>query len=195
MSEKSWEAVTGRMGELLAALSFRDAAGAELGADEGFERWRRATLKVRKERHTVYLVGNGASASMASHLAADLAKNARMHTQVFSDLSLVTAISNDMGFEHVFSEPLRRRGRADDMLVAISSSGKSPNILAVIDAAREIGMTIVTLSAMSADNPSRPRGELNAYVPAQTYSNAEACHACILHHWMDLMEESSRPRK
>jgi len=129
------------------------------------------------------------SASMASHLAADLAKNARVHTEVFSDLSLITAISNDMGYAHVFSEPLSRRARVGDMLVAISSSGRSPNILAAVRAAQKCRMKVVTLSAMKTGNPLRRCGTLNVYVPAATYGFAESCHAVILHHWMDQVEK------
>jgi D-sedoheptulose 7-phosphate isomerase len=93
-----------------------------------------------------------------------------------------------MGYEHVFSEPLRRRGRRGDMLVAISSSGKSPNILRAVATARRLGLTVVTLSAMSPRNPLRSSGRLNAFVSAGDYGLAETCHAAILHHWMDLVE-------
>ena len=82
------------MGRLLRSLSFRDAQGVELGPDAGLASWRDLTTALRAKRRCIYLVGNGASASMASHFAADLAKNGRIHTDVFSDLSLITAISN-----------------------------------------------------------------------------------------------------
>ena len=144
-----------------------------------------------KARRSVYLVGNGASASMASHFAADLAKNARLHAQVFSDLSLITAISNDIGYDQVFAEPLRRRGQAKDMLIAISSSGKSPNILAAAAVARQLRMKIVTLSAFAADNPLRRAGDLNLYVAADNYGAAESVHASALHRWMDLVQIQS----
>lgn len=191
MPNGAWLDHVHALAELLRALSFRDARGAELGADAGFAAWRTMTLRLRDNRGTVFLAGNGASASMASHMAADLAKNARLHTEVFSDLSLITAISNDLGYERVFSEPLSRRARPGDMLVAISSSGKSPNILAALAVARRMKLGVVTLSAMGADNPLRRRGTLNVYVPALTYSFAESCHAVILHHWMDLVEKGA----
>src|SRR5439155_15434224 len=108
-----------------------------------------------------YLIGNGASASMASHFAADLAKNAHLHTEVFSDLALITAISNDMGYEHVFAEPLSRRARRGDMLVAISSSGRSPNVLRAVETARRLGLFVVTLSAFAPDNHLRAQGHVN----------------------------------
>lgn len=188
MEKNCWQKHVCLLSELLATLSFRGAAGREIGAEEGFQQWQKLTRQVRRKRGTIFLIGNGASASMASHLAADLAKNARVHTEVFFDLSLITAISNDMGYAHVFSEPLSRRARAGDMLVAISSSGRSPNILAAVRVARQGRLNVVTLSAMKAGNPLRRRGTLNIYVPAATYGFAESCHAVILHHWMDLVE-------
>lgn len=172
----------------LRALSVRDLAGQELEPNEGFERWCAITLELREKKRAIYLIGNGASASMASHFAADLAKNGHLHTEVFSDLSLITAISNDISFEQVFAEPLRRRAVEGDMLIAISSSGKSPNVLAAARVARDRGLTLVTLSAMSPENPLRKSGDLNFYVPAQQYGFAESAHAAILHNYMDMVQ-------
>ena len=129
---------------------------------------------------------------MASHFAADLAKNAHLHTEVFSDLSLITAISNDMGYEWVFAKPLCRRAKKGDMLVAISSSGASKNILCATEIAKKIGLKIITLSAMLPQNPLRSSGDLNIYVSAKTYGLAETAHAAILHHWMDLVESKRK---
>ena len=67
---------------------------------------------------------------MASHFAADLAKNGRVRAEVFTDLSLITAVANDINYDSVFAEPLRWQMREGDMLVAVSSSGNSPNVVA-----------------------------------------------------------------
>ncbi len=160
-----------------------------LPADEGFELWTDWTCRTALTGRTVYLIGNGASASMASHMAADLAKNAYVHTEVFSDLSLLTAIANDISYDEVFAEPLRRRMVQGDILVAISSSGGSPNVLRAVETARNMGGYVVTLSAMRADNPLRQAGQLNLYLPADTYGTAESGHASILHFWMDQVAE------
>jgi D-sedoheptulose 7-phosphate isomerase len=184
----TWQQDIDELHALLGGISFRDGARRDMNIDQGFARWRDLTVELRDANGTIYLIGNGASASMASHFAADLAKNGHLHTEVFSDLSLITAISNDISYEQVFAEPLRRRGRKGDMLVAISSSGRSPNILAAVEVARDLGMTVVTLSGMKADNPLRSLGALNAYVAASNYGMAEKCHAAILHRWMDLVE-------
>ncbi len=171
----------------LEGMVVSDGGGRPLEHDQAFGFWTQATEAIRERAGTVYLVGNGASASMASHLSADLAKNGHLHTEVFSDLSLITAIANDLDYSEVFAVPLRRRMKPGDMLVAISSSGGSPNVLKAASAARELGGLVATLSAMRADNPLRQMGDLNFYVSAPTYGEAETCHAAILHHWMDLV--------
>jgi len=188
-----WQSDVERLARLLSALSFRDASGREMAADRGFARWLELGEDLRQRRGTMYLVGNGASAAMASHFAADLAKNAHLHTQVFSDLALITAISNDIGYDQVFALPLQRRAKAGDMLVAISSSGRSPSVLAAVEVARSLDMTVVTLSAMTPDNPLRATGDLNAWIAAPSYGLAETGHAAVLHRWMDMMEIRPAP--
>jgi D-sedoheptulose 7-phosphate isomerase len=185
---KYWQDDVHHLSDMLFALSFYGIDGTQYSVDEGFRRWQELTIEGRDNKRTIYLIGNGASASMSSHFAADLAKNAHLHTEVLSDLSLITAVSNDMGYEWVFAEPLRRRAKKGDMLVAISSSGSSKNILLAVDVAQEIGLSVITVSGMSSVNLLRSKGHLNAYVPAETYGCAETCHAAILHHWMDMVE-------
>lgn len=188
MSQHSWTQHVETICGLLTKVECTDRNGRQAPIQSGFDEWKAATLRLRERRGTVFLIGNGASASMASHMAADLAKNAHLHTEVFSDVALLTAISNDLGYDKVYSEPLSRRCNPCDMLVAISSSGRSPNVLAAVNVANEHALTVVTLTAMSPGNPLRHSGTLNLYVPATTYSAAESCHAAILHHWMDMVE-------
>jgi D-sedoheptulose 7-phosphate isomerase len=175
----------------LGSLSVRNADGRELDVDSAFMIWKSLTLEIREARRTIFLIGNGASASMASHVSADLAKNAHVRTEVFSDLSLITAIANDLSYQEVFAEPLRRRMMGGDMLVAISSSGQSLNILRATEEVGRFGGSIITLSAMKPDNPLRKRGTLNFYAPAMSYGMAETCHAAILHYWIDLLISGS----
>ena len=183
----SWQTKIHQLQTAMEALHISNGSGSELPPDNAYSFWRDLTFDIRSSERSIYLIGNGASASMASHMAADLAKNAHVHTEVFSDLSLITAISNDISFDEVFSEPLRRRMKKHDMLVAISSSGCSPNVLRAVETANGLGGISVTLSAMNTDNPLRSLGTLNWYVPVTTYGLAETCHAAILHHWMDLV--------
>ncbi len=184
---KDWHMNARSIKETLDLLSVRDSFRDEMPPDAAFDRLKDATIQVRNEKRTVYLIGNGASASMASHVAADLAKNAIIHTEILSDLSLITAIANDISYEEVFAEPLRRRMVKGDMLIAISSSGRSPNIIRASREAIRFGGMVITLSAMDPENALRSLGMLNFYVPADAYGMAETCHAAILHYWIDQM--------
>jgi D-sedoheptulose 7-phosphate isomerase len=181
----NWSTNINEIGKYLQSISASLSNAGDISADEAFGRWTDLTIHIREQKNTIFLIGNGASASMASHVAADLAKNAHVHTEVFTDLSLITAIANDVSYDEVFAEPLRRRLKKGDMLVAISSSGQSKNILQAVATAKKLGGIVITLSAMKAENPLRREGELNLYVPAQTYGMAETCHAAILHYWID----------
>ena len=149
--------------EIVKCLQLLTASGRDakiLDNETAFALWTDWTVQIREQQRTIFLIGNGASASMASHVAADLAKNAHVHTEVFTDLSLITAIANDVSYDEVFAEPLRRRVKKGDMLVAISSSGQSRNILKAVATAKTLGGRVITLSAMKAENPLRREGDL-----------------------------------
>ncbi|OQA86654.1 MAG: Phosphoheptose isomerase 1 [Lentisphaerae bacterium ADurb.Bin242] len=160
--------------------------GRPVTPDEAFDLLFARTLRLRADNGTLFCIGNGASAAISSHFSADMAKNGALHTEVFTDLALLSAISNDMGFENVYAEPFSRRAKAGDMLVAISSSGRSPNILKCVRRAADFHTDVITFSAMDSDNPLRECGFLNFYVPARLYGNAESLHAMLLHYWTDL---------
>lgn len=187
-----WTANILALHDLLQRMSIRDSLGKELTPDNAIEKWTRATLEVRDAGRSVFLVGNGASASMASHFAADVAKNVRIRTSVFTDLSLLTAVANDHSYEDVYVQPLRWFMQRGDMLVAISSSGDSPNVVRAVTAAGELGGMVVTLSAMRETNAIRRLGNLNFYVGAETYGMAETAHAAVLHYWVDMLVAGPR---
>ena len=184
-----WKSYCMKLGSFLRNIHVSDSVGRELTADAAFENLYQLTCKLRIEKKTIYCIGNGASASIASHFAADMAKNGELHTEVFSDLALLTAIGNDMGFEHVFSEPLSRRGVPGDMLTAISSSGNSPNVINAAQCAQKSGLKIITFTAMSEQNRLRHYGDLNFYFAAETYGDAESLHAAALHYWINMFLE------
>lgn len=180
----TWQSYGDRMAELFAQLTVSDTGGG-LSVTEGLERWHAASMRVRQTGGEIALVGNGASASMASHFAADILKNGGIRTRLFTDSALLTAVSNDIAYEQAFAVPLGWLMQPGDMLVAISSSGASPNVLAAAQTARDKGITVVTLSAFDEDNPLRRLGGLNFYFPARTYGLAENAHAVLLHFWTD----------
>lgn len=185
----NWTSKINEIEKCLQRLSASRGNAGNFPVDDAFGMWINMAIRIRDQKRTIFLIGNGASASMASHVAADLAKNSHVHTEVFSDLSLITAIANDVSYDEVFAEPLRRRIESGDMLVAISSSGQSGNVLKAAEEARKLDGVVVTLSAMKRDNYLTSKGDLNFYVPASTYGLAETCHAAILHHWIDKIVE------
>ncbi|MGI6656851.1 MAG: SIS domain-containing protein [Desulfobulbus sp.] len=181
----SWQNYVTTLSDSLCALEANAAGGQSMGVETAFKHWHALAESVRKENGVIYLIGNGASASMASHFAADLFKNGGIRTQIFTDPAGITAIGNDVSFDQVFALPLERCACRKDVLVAISSSGQSVNILNAVRAAKNKLATVVTLSSFLPGNALRLLGDINFYVPATTYGIAESSHAAILHAWMD----------
>lgn len=127
-------------------------------------------------------IGNGGSAAIASHMAVDYCKNKGVRSVALNDAAMLTMLANDMGYEQVFAQQIRWHGRKPDVAVIISSSGRSLNIVAAADAAREVGMRgIVTLSGMNPHNKLRRKGCLNFYVPCVDYGLVELSHMALLH--------------
>ncbi len=182
---ESWESYQASVSGGLRELVVTDRTGAEMPAAAAFPRWLDLTRAVQTEGANVFVVGNGASAAMASHVAADACKNGGLRAQTFSDHSLLTATGNDLAFDQIFALPLQRFARAGDLLITVSSSGRSPNILRALECARAMSLRIVTLSGRDANNPSRPFGDLNFYVPRDRYGWVECAHHAILHYWLD----------
>lgn len=137
-------------------------------------------------------IGNGASAAISSHQATDFWKTGGMPAIAFNDASLLTCISNDFGYRHVFEKPIEMFGKKGDVLVAISSSGRSENILRGVGAAEGMSAEILTLSGFKSDNPLRVMGSLNFYVPSNAYGHVEVVHHAICHCILDTIIESRR---
>ncbi|MCU1384391.1 MAG: hypothetical protein JWL71_3088 [Acidobacteria bacterium] len=162
-----------------------DADGRRLAACDGFGRWTQWTQDGHARGQHLYLIGNGASAMMASHFAADACKNATLSAMAFNDPALLTATANDVAFDQVFALPLNRLARPGDMLIAISSSGNSANILRALETAKSMAIRAVTLTGMADDNHARALGDLNFYVPSRRYGWIECAHQLMLHYWLD----------
>ena len=136
---------------------------------------------------TIMLVGNGASASIASHMATDFWKHGGVRAQAFNDASLLTCVSNDFSYEDVFKIPVEMFADAGDVLVCISSSGKSANILRAADVGTAKGCRVLTLTGFDEGNPLRKKGDVNFYVPSPKYGPVEIHHTYILHCLSDLI--------
>jgi D-sedoheptulose 7-phosphate isomerase len=136
--------------------------------------------------HKLLFVGNGGSAGIASHSAIDYTKAGNLRALALNDSAALTCLSNDLGYEQVFAYQIRAHGRPGDLLIAISSSGGSPNILNAVAAARERGMAVVTLSGFAPDNPLRRSGDVNFYIGSDHYGMVEISHLAICHAMLDL---------
>lgn len=144
--------------------------------------------RASRNAHKVIMVGNGGSAAIASHVAVDLTKNALIRTVNFNESDLITCFANDFGYEHWMAQAVERYGDPGDVLIAISSSGRSPNILNACRAARRKEFAaIITLSGFSPDNPLRALGDHNLWVDSQAYNLVEATHLFWLLALVDLI--------
>lgn len=137
-------------------------------------------------RKRLMFVGNGGSAAIASHMLMDYLNAGNVRTMDFTSPALLTCMANDYGWENVFSTPIEKSADQGDILIAISSSGQSRNILNACDAADKKGCTIITFSGMRENNPLRTRGYLNFYVPSTHYGFIELSHEALLHGILDL---------
>lgn len=173
------------LSDALDSLEATHLSGEGIGIENAFAQLCELSAHVKREGSYQFLCGNGASAAFANHMALDWTKNAGVPTHSFSDSALLTAMGNDLGYEHAFSAPLGWYSKRGDLLVTISSSGNSPNILRTIDMARSCGLHVVTFSGLSPDNQSRKLGDLNIFVPSRTYGIAESAHQVLLHIWLD----------
>ena len=137
----------------------------------------------------VFFIGNGGSAAIASHMTADFMKNGGMKTYSLYDNSVTTCMGNDYGYEFIFSRPLEFLGSEGDLLVAISSSGNSQNIVNAIQAAKRKHMKVVTFSGFERENKISRMGCCNVYVPSCRYGIVESIHNLILQQIVDTIME------
>ncbi len=135
----------------------------------------------REKGNKMILIGNGGSASIASHISTDLLKNACITAIAINDPSLITCLSNDLGYEYVFAKPIEMLAKKGDVLFSISSSGKSKNILEAVSRARQSGCFLITLTGFDLNNPLKIMGDMNFYVPSHSYGYVEIVHLAICH--------------
>ena len=139
------------------------------------------TARFLRTSDTLWFLGNGGSAAIASHAATDYTKNGGLRALTFNDASLLTCLSNDFSYDEAFARAVTRFVTHGDALIAISSSGASRNILNACAAARMKGATLITLSGFEPTNPLRALGRLNFYVPSTSYGLVESVHTALLH--------------
>lgn len=150
--------------------------------------------KALSARSTLFIAGNGGSAAEAQHFAAEIVGRYKRERSGYpaislsTDTSALTAISNDYGFEEVFSRQLEALGSSDDVLVLLSTSGNSPNLLRVVETAKAMGIKTIALLGKGGGALS---GEVDVelVVPSDDSARIQEIHLLIIHAWCELVEK------
>jgi D-sedoheptulose 7-phosphate isomerase len=138
-------------------------------------------------RNNIYTIGNGASAAIAQHWACDYTKGCKqggLRPRVISlaaNIPLMTAISNDISYEDVYAFQLEALGQEDDVLIAISSSGNSPNVVKALETAKKLKIKTIALTGFSPDNKCAQLADISIHVDCDEYEATEDVHQAIMH--------------
>lgn len=146
-----------------------------------------ALKQARMAKKHIYIFGNGGSAATASHMACDFGKNTRMaakpnmRVMTFNDnMPTLSAFANDEGYEVVFSEPLKSMAEPGDLVIAISGSGDSLNVLNGVKAAHEMGLTTIGLTGF-AGGKLKDLVDICVVIPSNSIEQVEDVHLIIDH--------------
>ncbi len=162
-----------------------DLAQQKLEKDFAYQKIHEMLRKVKEQHGKVYVIGNGGSAGIASHHANDLMNVVKVGAIVLTDNNLLTCMANDFGYEQVYARPLQTLLESKDLLVAISSSGKSQNIVTACKVAGEKQAGVITLSGFKSENPLRKLGNINIWCGVEDYGLVESAHFFLLHTVID----------
>jgi D-sedoheptulose 7-phosphate isomerase len=169
----------------LVDASATSAAGQAFTMAEAVNQVMELARRTHQAGNKLIFVGNGGSAAIASHMATDYSKNGNIRSLALNDGSMLTCLGNDLGYDRVFAKQIELHARTQDLVVAISSSGRSANILNAVKAARAAQCAVVTLSGFAADNPLRRLGDFNFYIDSDRYGFVEIGHLTICHAILD----------
>ena len=184
--ERELAAYFATLGDLGGRLEASGRGGAPLALSAAFE-WAVGRVdEIRARASRILFVGNGGSAGIASHMAIDFSKNGGLSALAFNDPAALTCLGNDLGYDQVFARQIDLHGRPGDLLVAISSSGKSANIVNAAGAARNGDIEVLTLTGFAPDNRLRALGDVNLYVPNGLYGFVEISHLALCHAILDV---------
>jgi len=171
--------------EIIAGCEVTRRDGSCLDLEAGMGDLQRMLLQAREDFSCVYVIGNGGSASVASHMVIDLLNVAKVRAFPLHDASTMTCMANDYGYENAFANILAAVARQGDLLIAISSSGSSQNIRHAVTRMQELGGATITLSGFASDNPLRSLGDLNVWLDSDDYGFVEVGHQFVLHNVID----------
>jgi D-sedoheptulose 7-phosphate isomerase len=191
MTALSFSEYTHELQQILSNIEVTAESGKILSLDEGMKRALLIVLSIKSEGKKIIVLGNGGSAAIASHMQNDLCKAVSVRSLVFNEAPLLSALSNDLSYAMAFEILVDLWAETGDLLIAISSSGESENILLAADAAQKKGCSVITLSGFKSNNPLRNKGLINFYVPAAHYGFVELGHSILTHYISDSAKPSS----
>lgn len=137
-------------------------------------------IKKIKKNEKIIVCGNGGSSSIASHVAVDISKTLKINATTFADDNLITCFANDYGYEQWTSEALKIYSNDKDLIILISSSGRSKNIVNAAKFAKKQGNPLITLSGFKDNNPLRKVGDINIWLNSNSYNHIEMAHHIFL---------------
>jgi len=173
------------LAELSLSTQATDQGAAALSLDEGAERALQMILSTGAASRKIMLAGNGGSAALVSHMQNDICKAVGVRGMVFTEQPLLTALTNDDGYEAAFERPVQLWAEPGDLMLTVSSSGSSVNLLRAAHAALERDCRLITLTGFRPDNPLRQLGDINFYVSSDVYGYVETAHAALTHFMTD----------
>ena len=145
-------------------------------------------VEANKNNQKIMIFGNGGSAAIASHFSVDLTKNAKIRCFNFNESDLITCFSNDYGYEKWVEKTISFYGDKDDVLIIISASGKSKNMIYGCEAARTKKFSnIITFTGIDKDNPVSKLGDINFWTDSKAYNFIENIHQIWLLSIVDLV--------
>ncbi len=174
------------MGRTCATMRVNDNEGRPMTQKAGLDWVAEQALRAQADGNKVILIGNGGSAAICSHQAIEFLKNGGIRALALNDGASLTALANDFGYANVFAEQIKMIGLPGDLLIAISSSGQSTNILKGVEVARAHGIKVATFSGFKPDNLLRGRGDVNFYVASDQYGFVEIAHHALIQAILDL---------
>ncbi len=145
---------------------------------------------MRKDRHSLYVIGNGGSASVAGHAVTDFFNMSKLKAITLHESSLLTCMANDFGYENAFAHMLSQMVTKGDIVIVISSSGQSMNIRNAASQTIENGGKVISLSGFNESNPLRTMGELNFWLDSSNYGIVEIGHQFLLHNISDRLRNA-----
>ena len=159
---------------------FSDLIKPELNIVDELEKVANLLKAVHRDGKKALIFGNGGSAAIASHFSVDLTKNAGLRCVNYNEADLITCFANDYGYAHWVEKVVDFYGDEGDLVILISSSGSSKNMVNAAQTTKNLGMPVITFTGFKDDNPLKQEGELNFWVDSKAYNVVENTHQILL---------------